>query len=109
MPQGTKMGYPHAISLLLLFNHLFYCVTLGAFSMRVHFSLFHPIKYNSAYFKILLRQYFPYLGRNTEIQEKKLSSTLEVREKARPFLSCPGSKLRTFTIFHLNILHFNTD
>ena len=77
--------------------------------MPVHFSLFHPIKYNSAYFKILLRQYFPYLGRNTEIQEKKLSSTLEVREKARPFLSCPGSKLRTFTIFHLNILHFNTD
>ena len=34
--------------------------------MCVHFLLFHPIKYNSAYFKILLGQYFPYLGRNSE-------------------------------------------
>ena len=75
--------------------------------MCVHFLLFHPIKYNSAYFKILLGQYFPYLGRNSE--KKRLSSTLEVREKARLFLSSPGSKLRTFAMSCLNIFHFNTD
>lgn len=105
---GGRNGlpYPHATSLLLPFHRpvLSLCDPRG-FSNACALFAFPSHK---TQFCILWNSFKAVLSLSREKLRKK-SSTLEVREKARLFLSSPGSKLRTFSMSHLNILHFNTD